>query len=150
MGSIKVGDLMTRRVFSALVWEDVEKVYRIMRDKNVRHVPVIDDEGAVVGIISQRDLLHDILHEDEELPYGTLVDVMRTIKAGEVMTAGVECADPTQDAVDAATTLLENKLGCLPVTDGDVLVGILTESDFVKRFVAENAHSDGDEKYAYH
>jgi CBS domain-containing protein len=55
-----------------------------------------------------------------------------------MMTREVATADPDTDAYEAAATIFENKFGCLPVVEGSRLVGILTEADFVRRFL-ENA-----------
>ncbi|HEX9305171.1 MAG TPA: CBS domain-containing protein [Thermoanaerobaculia bacterium] len=53
------------------------------------------------------------------------------------MITEIETVEPDRPLRDAAATLFENKIGCLPVVEGSRLVGILTESDFVRRFVEE-------------
>ena len=89
---------------------------RTMARHGIRHLPVID-RGALVGLVSQRDLL--------------------AARAGDKMVRDVmttECAvtHPAASACDAARALLTLKIGCLPVLDDGALVGIVTETDFVR------------------
>ena len=64
-------------------------------------------------------------------------DVLRGVSVHEIMLSNVRTADPDDDAIDAGRVILEGKIGCLPVvTDGDRLVGIITEADFVELAVA--------------
>jgi CBS domain-containing protein len=60
----------------------------------------------------------------------------------EIMVTEIETVDPDTPLVEAAETLFENKIGCLPVVEGNRLVGILTESDFVRRFVQEESRRE--------
>jgi CBS domain-containing protein len=59
------------------------------------------------------------------------------------MVTELETVEPETPLAEAASTLFENKIGCLPVVEGNRLVGILTESDFVRRFVEESAKTSG-------
>jgi CBS-domain-containing membrane protein len=59
--------------------------------------------------------------------------ILREVPVQEIMSRDVQTAEPDLDAAEAARLLLENKFGCLPVVaDGDRLVGIVTEADFVE------------------
>ena len=83
-----------------------------------RHLPVVDDDRRVVGIVSQRDLL-------------TAADGATAI--AEVMCDDVKTVEPHTAAHEAAYLILHHKIGCVPVVDdGGRLVGILTDSDFVR------------------
>ncbi|HCU24447.1 MAG TPA: hypothetical protein DF383_05455 [Deltaproteobacteria bacterium] len=138
MGKIKVRDLMTKRVFSIQADEDLARLNDLMGEIHVRHVPVVDDEGAVIGIVSHRDLLRSALDTGGMLPVSEQRDLLKNTLVREVMVTEVETTDPEQDIQEAGRLMLDNKLGCLPVVEGDRLVGILTEADFVK-YVVENA-----------
>jgi CBS domain-containing membrane protein len=66
-------------------------------------------------------------------------EILRRTSVAEVMTSEVETADPDLPLSEAAKVMFENKFGCLPVLESSKLVGILTESDFVRFFCDENA-----------
>ena len=107
----------------------------VMRLGRIRHLPVVDDEGAVVGIVSQRDLFRSALAR--AIGYGEFAQtrVMKLLKVKEVMTTNVVTIAPDARLEEAARIMGERKLGCLIVMDGDRLAGILTEGDFVKLVV---------------
>ncbi len=127
-----VGDVMTKHVATLRRNDKLLVADDVMGLGRVRHLPVLDEDGNVAGIVSQRDLCQSALvralgygsHARQEALDGLLVKaVMKT----EVVTTTAETT-----LADAARIMLEKKIGCLVVLEGDKLVGILTESDFVK------------------
>src|SRR4051812_11158388 len=76
----------------------------------------------------------DSLIERPELPLTLQHTVMQRILVEEVMTSEVETIEAAQPLEEAAQIMFENKYGCLPVVEGSRVVGILTESDFVRFF----------------
>lgn len=104
----------------------------VMREQRIRHLPVLDEEGLVCGVVSQRDLFRGALAK--ALGYGqTAQQKMHSmLLVKEVMSTTVITIGPHEPLANAARLMLDNKVGCLPVLDGEKLVGILTESDFVK------------------
>jgi CBS-domain-containing membrane protein len=104
----------------------------LMTTQRIRHVPVLDDDGLVCGVVSQRDLFRGALAK--ALGYGqTAQQKMHSLlRVKEVMSSSVITIGPHEPLANAAHLMLENKIGCLPVVDGEKLLGILTESDFVK------------------
>jgi CBS domain-containing membrane protein len=127
---------MTPDVLTVRMDDDVLAAQELMYDRNIRHVLVVDDEGALAGLVSDRDLLSRALPSEVDLPLTTRRDLLGRLKVREVMTADVETID-VDDPVDAAAQLmLERKYGCLPVLEEGLLAGILTEADFV-RYVAD-------------
>jgi CBS domain-containing membrane protein len=105
-----------------------------MLDNRFRHLVVIDRDGDLVGLLTHRDLLRHSLIERAELPVSLQCTVMRRILVEEVMTSEVETAEAGQLLAEAALTMFQNKYGCMPVVEGSRVVGILTESDFVRFF----------------
>jgi acetoin utilization protein AcuB len=99
-------------------------------------MPVVDD-GRVVGILSQRDLFRSALIT--ALGFGRKVtsSLIKTIKIKEVMTEKVFTISPDASIKDAARQMMDKKIGCLPVVEGDRLVGLVTETDML-RYVLEN------------
>jgi CBS domain-containing membrane protein len=132
MVNLLVKDLMTEKVFAVRPDDDLSLVRDMMLDHAVRHVPVVDFEGDLLGLVSHRDLLRAAVIEQEEVPAFVQEAVLEGIRAGEVMVRDVESVGPEDDLREAAAMMLENKYGCLPVVLGRRLVGILTEADFVR------------------
>lgn len=144
MSMLRVRDLMTESVLSVHPGDTVDKIYDAMSERSIRHIAVIDEEGELVGLVSHRDLLRHALIERPDLPLFVQRAILRRTKVEEVMTSELETAEPDLPLAEAAQVLLENKFGCLPVVEGWRLVGILTESDFVRYFSSRNdANGDG-------
>jgi CBS domain-containing membrane protein len=131
---LRVRDLMTEGVFAVDANDHLATVSDLMDERSIRHAPVVE-AGRLVGLISHRDLLRHALKGQVGVPPEVERGVQLTVTAGEVMTRDVVTAAPDQDIREAARLMLEGKFGCLPVVEDTRLVGILTESDFV-RFLA--------------
>lgn len=136
MTKLRVRDLMTEDPVSVPPEADLQTARDLMDQHGFRHLPVVDAEGAVLGLLSQRDLMQRALAPTDDLTVSAQRDVMAAVSVESVMTADIEVVEPDAAAAVAAQLMLENKYGCLPVVDGDRMTGILTEADFV-RHVAE-------------
>lgn len=134
---LTVADLMTPAPATVGPEANLAQVYELMNDRSIRHVPVVDSDGSLEGIISHRDLVRSALFAFDDLPFSEQRNVLRRTNAREVMTTGPETVEPDCGIIEAARILLENKFGCLPVVEGTDLVGILTEADFLKHMVVE-------------
>ncbi|MBW1884276.1 MAG: CBS domain-containing protein [Deltaproteobacteria bacterium] len=133
-----VGDLMTKEVVTLDRNEQLSIADQVMSLGRIRHLPVLGEEGELVGIVSRSDLLHGALAS--MLGYGSRgrQKLMNTILVKEVMTNGPTVVAPDTPLGEAARIMSTNKIGCLPVTRDDQLVGILTEGDFVELHAAES------------
>ena len=131
----EVRDLMTERVYALQPHDDLEALYDLMDTHRVRHVPIVDRDGDLVGLITHRDLARSVLGAQEMLPLSMQQEILRRRSVREIMATEVETVEPDESLETAAGLLLEHKIGCLPVVEGEHLVGILTESDFVRRYV---------------
>ena len=126
-----VADLMTRKIITVEEHEPVENLEECMQRFKFRHLPVVDSEMKLVGLITHTDLLHAELGHK---PDGTLAPKFDTqVQAGTIMRKNVVVARPDYPLATACRVMLKKKLACLPVVleDGK-LVGILTDTDFVK------------------
>jgi CBS domain-containing membrane protein len=133
---LRVRDLMTSEPVALRPEDDLTALYDLLDTKHVRHVPVVDEDGDLVGLVTHRDLLRCALAEELDLPLSLQRDMLTSKTVGEIMTAEPETVEAETDIRLAAQTMFENKYGCLPVVEGARLVGILTEADFV-RYLAE-------------
>jgi CBS domain-containing protein len=127
----RVQDLMSREVVTLTRNDQLSLADDIMRLGRIRHLPVVDDEEHVVGILSQRDLFRGALAR--ALGYGEHGErkVLDVFAVKEVMTTDVVTTSPDTPLAEAARVMLERKIGALPVTENGKLVGLVTESDFV-------------------
>lgn len=127
-----VRDVMTKDVVTMERNQTLLDADDIMRLGRIRHLPVVDEEGALAGIVSQRDLFHSGLLR--ALGYGTHAKqkALQLLVVKEAMKSDVATVTPEAPLAEAAKIMLERKIGCLVVVEGKQVVGILTESDFVK------------------
>jgi CBS domain-containing membrane protein len=133
-----VSDLMSAPVRTITPDRNLSALAELFDLHDLRHVPVIDEEGDVVGLISDRDLLRNILTDQADVPLSVRNAAMRGTPVESIMTVDVVTLEPNDTARKAARVLLENKFGCVPITEGARLVGIITQSDFLRAF-AEGA-----------
>lgn len=136
MTKLRAADLMTDDPVAVAPDDDLQTARNLMDRHGIRHLPVVDEDGAVVGLVSQRDLMQRALAPTDDLTLSAQHDVMSEVKVESIMTLDVEVVAPDSDVATAGQVMLENKYGCLPVVDGDRMAGILTEADFV-RYLSE-------------
>ena len=126
-----VRDIMSSNVTTLGRNDKLSAVGDLMKIDRIRHMPILDEQGSVVGIVSQRDLFLSALVR--ALGFGTSATekVLDSLLVKEVMTRDVITTTPDTPLAAAAQLMCDKKVGCLPVVDGDSVVGILTEGDFV-------------------
>jgi len=107
----------------------------MMRENQVRRLPVLDDEGGMVGIVSEKDLLYASPSPATSLSIYELHYMLTHLKVSELMTAEVRSVAPDVPLEEAARIMADNKLGGLPVMESGRLVGIITETDIFKVFL---------------
>jgi CBS domain-containing membrane protein len=138
MEGLRVRDVMTSDVTTLQRNDKLTLADDIMRLGRVRHLPVLDENGQLAGIITQRDLFRNALAK--ALGYGERAQhqLMDTLVVKEVMTSDVITTAPDTPLSEAARVLVERKIGCLPVVEAGRLVGIITEGDFVALATRKN------------
>src|SRR4051794_29245248 len=121
--TLTVGDLMTP-VVMALYPSDTLDAARIeMKFGHVRHLPVIDEEVRVIGLVSQSDLLQTYWRDGNATP----------VPVGPVMKTGLLVVTAETPIQEAIALMVEHRIGCLPVVDKPgKLIGIITETDFMR------------------
>ena len=127
----RVRDLMSREVVTLRRNDALSAVDHVMEARRIRHMPILDDQDAVVGIVSQRDVFFNALVR--ALGFGAAASgkVLDALLVKEIMTTDVVTTTPDTPLRQAAELMCDRKIGCLPVVDDGSLVGILTEGDFV-------------------
>jgi acetoin utilization protein AcuB len=131
LNRILVRDVMQKGVVTISVNERLSTVEDIMTLGHVRHMPVVQ-AGQLVGVVSERDLLRASLsnlsgHRDEERRA-----FLHVVEIAQVMSTPPIVVGPDVSIRDAAQVMGERKIGCLPVVDGDALLGMVTETDVLQ------------------
>ncbi len=139
---LKVADLMTVEPETVTPETSLLEVLERMKATACRQMPVLDEDGQLVGIITDRDLRLAmnsplVLHERSQD-----LALLGAATAGSVMTSRPQTVAPDTPAAQAAKILSTYKFGALPVVDQDVLVGIVSVSDFLD-YLAEHLEGEG-------
>jgi acetoin utilization protein AcuB len=132
--SISVGDRMTRSVVTIHSDALVSGAIELMRSRRIRHLPVVDRDGQLVGIVTDRDLRQVVSDPAVQARLRQATDALRGLTVREVMTWGAVTVTPSTRIDDAARLMHERKVGSLPVVDGGRVVGMLTERDVLRTF----------------
>jgi acetoin utilization protein AcuB len=113
----------------------VPDALRLMRERKVRRLPVLDGHGQLVGIVSDKDLLYVSPSPATSLSIWEIPDLLARLKIERVMTHQVITVSDDTPIEEAARIMADNKIGGLPVMRGEALVGIITETDLFKTFL---------------
>jgi acetoin utilization protein AcuB len=134
-----VSDSMAREIVTLSPDETAATALALCRERRIRHLPILQ-EGRLVGIVSDRDLRSSTpAFGDQERAAALQRVLVEDVMAREVLTA-----DPDDPIEQAANTMRERKIGCLPVLEGGELVGIITASDVMEALVyLVGAHEPG-------
>lgn len=128
-----VGDLMTPEAVTIAPHDTLATAWTIMREHRIRHLPVVERDGRVIGLVTHRDLLAasqsslTIAREDDRIRF------LGATAAFEIMETHLSTVRPGDAAADAGARMVRQKIGCLLVVDeSDRLAGIVTEEDFLR------------------
>lgn len=131
---LRVRDLMSTELITMDPDETLRDLAKLFEWKAIRHVPITDDSERLVGLVTHRDYLTVAISKFAQLNKAEIDEVYSHIKIRDFMGRKIAAATPETPLRAAAQMMLENKYGCLPVVDGEKLVGIITEADFVRAF----------------
>ncbi len=127
-----VGERMTRNPVTINEEASIDEGLHLMRERKVRRLPVLDAAGRMVGIISDKDLLHAAPSPATSLSVYELHYLLSKLTIKRVMSSPVITVSPGTPVEEAARIMADNKIGGLPVLENDQLVGIITETDIFK------------------
>lgn len=129
-----VGERMSRPVISVSPDAPINDVLAMFKKEHIRRAPVLK-EGKLVGIVSERDLLHATTSSVTTLSIWELNYLISKVKVKDVMTKKVITVSKDTPIEEAARIMADKKIGGLPVVDGERVVGVITETDLFKIFL---------------
>ena len=126
-----VRDYMSTQVFTIRNDKMLVAAREIMNWAHVRHVPVVDPQGTLVGIISHRDLLHAAISSATDVSEVERTRHLWKVPIEPIMRTEVQTIGPDDSVRKAAMLMRRSKIGCLPVVAEGKIVGIITEHDLL-------------------
>jgi len=131
---MKVSDYMTSPAVTANMTDGCHQTWIRMHEREIRHMPVLDEDEKVIGIVSDRDLRRpEWLDVDPNVAYSYRLD--NTLHVVEVMTEQPETVKGNDDIRLPLALMLDKKYGAVPVVaDNGRCVGVLSTIDLLKAF----------------
>lgn len=129
-----VKDVMQAHPVTATLETRLPQLVRLLQRGGFRHLPVLDD-GRLVGIISDRDVKQSTASAASTAEGRARDRLLEELTAAQIMAREVVTIGPTAGLDEAARLMATRKISALPVTEGDRLVGIVTETDVLQLFV---------------
>lgn len=114
--------------------DNFHQAMHALRKRGVRHLPVLD-RGRLVGIVVEKDLLSNQPSPATTLSLYEIYSLLETLRIRQIMSRPVITVEGDCPLEEAARIMVDNKISCLPVMDGEKLVGIITETDVFRAFV---------------
>ncbi|MDD3312562.1 CBS and ACT domain-containing protein [Pseudodesulfovibrio sp.] len=131
-----VANWMTKDVTTLTPDRSMMKASKIMKDRHISCLPIVDEDGRLVGIVSDRDIKDASPSKATTLDMHELYYLLSEIKIKDIMTKKVVTIRDDETVEKAATLMLEGHFGSLPVVDAEGrVVGIMTDTDVFKVLV---------------
>jgi acetoin utilization protein AcuB len=111
------------------------EAFRIIHEKGIRHLPVVSEEGRLIGVVAQTDLLHASPSTATTLTVFEASYLLANLHVKEVMSSPPITVSEDAPLEKAARRMVEKRIGCLPVMREGKLIGMITETDIFETFV---------------
>lgn len=130
-----VKDRMTPNPITVTPDTTHKQAAELMREHNIHHLPVVNKEGKVIGIVVEEDLLAAQPSPATTLSIYEIHGLLSRLKLKDIMSHPVHSTTPDCPLEEAARLMLENGIGCLPIMENDTLIGIITDTDIFQSLV---------------
>lgn len=124
---VSVETIMTLDPITLFTTDTMGMAHRLMNEKHIHHIPIVDEQHTLLGLISHRDILAASSSTLNVHP----TDNSKTLLS-DIMISPVVSIPPETGTLKAAQYIHDSRHGCLPVVDQGALIGIITEYDFVE------------------
>jgi CBS domain-containing protein len=137
---MKVSEIMTRSVITVRVDTPVREASTLLTEHRITSMPVLGNDGGVVGIVSELDLLRGRIPQDPRAHLNRHVDQRPDPGrfVGDVMTDTVVCMSENADVADVAELMITNRVRAVPIISGAGLVGIVSRRDLLRTLLRED------------
>jgi acetoin utilization protein AcuB len=124
-----IKDQMTPKPIHGHPTMPLAEAQALMQEKNIRHLPILDDDAKLVGLVTRRALAQAL--PDDLSQFGPFVInyTLAKLQAHNIMVRDVITIDPDTTIEEAARIMADENIGCLPVLEKETLVGIITDND---------------------
>lgn len=129
---MQVQEIMTTSITTVGRNDDLRMVDDLMEAGRLRHVPVVDEDG-LVGIVSQRDVFSARMSSTMGVGEKGQRSLLHTILVKEVMNYPATTIGPEAAVSEAASIMMDDGIGCLPVVHDGQLLGIITKTDLLRQ-----------------
>ncbi|MGE7909855.1 acetoin utilization AcuB family protein [Lysinibacillus xylanilyticus] len=126
-----VEEIMNDEPYTLAPTNTVVEALKLMREKKVRHLPVVDEEYHVLGVITERDIKEALPSSLRDEPNSPVFNA----KVEEIMVKNPLVGHPLDFVEEVALTFYESRVGCLPIVSGGKLVGIVTTTDLLYTYI---------------
>ena len=130
-----VKDLMTTDLFTLYADDSLKIADEIMQWRNIRHIPIVNSDEELVGLVTHRDILRHSISSLAGISKNERDNLNNSIKTEDIMCTRMITVPENTPLFTAAKIIANNKIGCLPIVRESKLVGIITEADFVQYFI---------------
>jgi acetoin utilization protein AcuB len=133
--AMRVKSRMTRAPITAQPKTTYNEALRLMEKNDISHLPIVNNKGDLVGIVSQHDMLEAEPSRVSTLSIFEIASLLDKVTLDQLMSHPVKAIEDDCSISEAAHFMLEEEIGCLPVLENGKLIGIITDSDVFKTFV---------------
>jgi len=128
---MNVDAIMSRKPVTVTDDDRMAHAIRTLKDHGFKHLPVVDRDGKVVGVITDRDLKRAGPSDATLLEVHELLYLLDQVRVSQIMSRTPVTVLPTTSVADAARLMVDKHVGCLPVLQNDKLVGLVTATDLL-------------------
>jgi CBS domain-containing protein len=139
--STPVADIMSRNVLVVHVNRPLSEAWRLFFQLNIHHLPVVDEEERLIGILSTNDILKKLAFQLPEVGNINEQTLNEHFTIFDLMTPDPIRINPDNSVKDAAQMFTERHISALPVTENGRIIGIITTGDVIKVLAADQKRS---------
>ena len=130
-----VRDRMTPNPLTITTETSLKEALELVRSKPFRHLPVLDEDGKLAGIVTEKSLVYASPTSASSLSVFEVDYILSRTLIGQIIQGEVITVKPTLPIEEAARVMVDHRIGCLPVVEGDELVGIISDTDIFRVLV---------------
>ncbi len=137
---MKAREIMTVAVATVRPHTSVHEAAALLTERRITSLPVLDDDGSVVGIVSELDLIRDRMPHDSRshLRPAEHQEPDPARRVVDVMSSTVICLGENADTADLAALMVDNSVRAVPIVDGGQLVGIVSRRDLLRTLLRDD------------